>query len=232
VALGASGDGRRTVGRLPANMVRGTLGMFSRDVLPSALIGGAAAGLGSFFDGPVRDRIADPGNTVAQSVENAAGGVPSAVAVAAVFAASRLVDNPRFRAMGYDLLDAAAVNGFWTTVLKHATRRPRPDGSDRLSFPSGHASNAFVIATVIERHYGWKTGLPLYALASTVAVSRLQRDRHYLSDVLAGATLGYAVGRSVVRVNGLPLDPPRSRQVSAIPVYGPRMRALAFRLTF
>jgi membrane-associated phospholipid phosphatase len=54
---------------------------------------------------------------------------------------------------------------------------------------------------VAERHYGWKVGLPAYSLAGLVAVSRLQRNKHYLSDVLAGATLGYIAGRAVVRVN-------------------------------
>ena len=230
--VAAEPDGRRTVGRLPANLFRGTLGMFSRDGRNGALIGVAATSLGSFFDGRVEDRIADPSNKFARSVENAAGGIPSALAVAGVFAAGRVVDNPRFRAMSYDLLGAALVNGFWTTVLKQSIGRKRPDESDRLSFPSGHASNAFAIATVIERHYGGKAGWPAYALASTVAVSRLQRDRHYLSDVLAGATLGYAVGRSVVRVNGRPLDSPRSPQLSAIPICGPHTRALEVRLTF
>jgi membrane-associated phospholipid phosphatase len=225
-------DGRRTIGRLPANLRRGTFGMFSRDGRNPALIGVAATGLGSFFDGRVEDRIADPSNKFARSVENAAGGIPSALTVAGVFAVGRFVDNPRFRAMSYDLLDASVVNGFWTTALKQTIGRKRPDGSDHLSFPSGHASNAFAIATVIERHYGGKAGWPAYVLASTVAVSRLQRDRHYLSDVLAGATLGYAVGRSVVRMNGLPLDASRRPQLSAVPIYGPRTRALEVRLTF
>jgi membrane-associated phospholipid phosphatase len=124
------------------------------------------------------------------------------------------------------------VNGLWTTALKQAIRRPRPDGTDKLSFPSGHASNAFALATVVERHYGWKAGLPMYALASTVAVSRVRGNRHHLSDVLAGATLGYAVGRSVVRVNTLPFDSPRAPQVSAAPIWGPRTRGLEMRLTF
>jgi membrane-associated phospholipid phosphatase len=84
----------------------------------------------------------------------------------------------------------------------------------------------------VERHYGWKGGLPAYALASAVAVSRLQRDKHYLSDVMAGATLGYIVGRTVVRVNGRPLEPSRGPQVSVSPVVGRRTRAVSVAVSF
>ena len=47
---------------------------------------------------------------------------------------------------------------------------------------------------------------------SLVGVSRLQRNKHYLSDVLAGATLGYIVERTVVRVNGQPIEARRARR--------------------
>ena len=104
--------------------------------------------------------------------------------------------------MSYDLMDAFLLNWGYTNVFKYAVGRERPNGQDEKSFPSGHASNAFALAAVVERHYGWKAGLPAYALASLVGVSRLQRNKHYLSDVLGGATLGYIVGRTVVRVNG------------------------------
>ena len=57
-------------------------------------------------------------------------------------------------------------------------------------------------------------------------MSRLQRNEHYLSDVLAGATLGYVVGRTIVRVNGRPLEAPKRPQVSLNPVVGRRTRAL------
>lgn len=225
-------DGQRTVGRLPANLLRGTFGMFGRDGLSPAVIGAAATSLGALFDTQVEGEIADPSNHLARSLETIAGGVPSGLAVLSVFAAGRLGHNQRLRDLGYDLVDASLVNGLWTTALKKATKRPRPDGSDKLSFPSGHASNAFALATVVERHYGWKAGLPMYALASTVAISRVQRNKHHLSDVLAGGTLGYLVGRTVVRVNSRPFNEAHSPMVSAFPIIGPHTRALSFRLTF
>jgi membrane-associated phospholipid phosphatase len=74
--------------------------------------------------------------------------------------------------------------------------------------------------------------VPAYALASAVAVSRLQRNKHYLSDVMAGATLGYIVGRTVVRVNGRPLEASRGLQVSVSPVVGRRTRAVSVAVSF
>lgn len=104
--------------------------------------------------------------------------------------------------MTYDMLDAAIVNFGYTEALKLAVGRERPNGKDNKSFPSGHTSNAFTLATVAERHYGWKVGVPAYLAAGLVGASRLKQDMHYLSDVVAGATVGFIVGRAVVRVNG------------------------------
>jgi membrane-associated phospholipid phosphatase len=55
---------------------------------------------------------------------------------------------------------------------------------------------------VAERHYGWKIGVPAYALAGLMGVSRIHQDKHWLSDVVAGAALGFISGRTVTRVNG------------------------------
>src|SRR5207248_6261400 len=82
--------------------------------------------------------------------------------------------------------------------LKFATRRERPDGSNRQSFPSGHSAVTFAAATVIERHLGWKKSVLGYTIASYVAASRLHDNRHYLSDVIFGAAVGAIAGRTVV----------------------------------
>jgi membrane-associated phospholipid phosphatase len=69
-------------------------------------------------------------------------------------------------------------------------------------------------------------------VASAVAVSRLQRNKHYLSDVMAGATLGYIVGRTVVRVNGRPLEASGGTHVTVSPVLGRRTRAVSVAVSF
>jgi membrane-associated phospholipid phosphatase len=225
-------DGRRTLSRFPANLLRGTVGVFSTDNVKPLLIGGAATGVGAIFDDDVAEWIADPSNSFGTSLESGARPAWVAGVVAALFATGRAVDAPRFRAVTYDWMDAFLVNAAYTTVIKELVKRERPDSSDNLSFPSGHSSNAFALAVVAERHYGWKAGVPAYALASAVAVSRLQRNKHYLSDVLAGSTLGYIVGRTVVRVNGQPFDRPRAAQLSLSPIVTRHSRAVVAGITF
>ena len=76
--------------------------------------------------------------------------------------------------------------------LKRIVLKPRPDGSDNFSFPSGHTTSAFSGAAFIERRYGWKYGIPAYAMASFVGYSRIQANKHDGWDVLAGAVIGTA----------------------------------------
>jgi membrane-associated phospholipid phosphatase len=227
-----SDDGRRTIRRLPANLGRGIVGVFHADNLVPLLAGGVAAGAASFLDDDVRDSLQprDWGDTF----ETGGGPVWSSVLVAGMFTAGRFAHGARFRAMTYDMLDAAIVNFGYTELIKLAVGRERPNGEDNKSFPSGHTSNSFALAAVAERHYGWKVGVPAYLLAGVVGASRLQQDKHYLSDVVAGATLGYIVGRSVVRVNGRPLQNPQGRraQVDVAPIVARHSRGLRLSVTF
>jgi membrane-associated phospholipid phosphatase len=231
-ATGVRDDGRRTMGRFVSNLFRGTIGVFSPDNLKPLVAGGAATAVGALFDDEVADWIADPEHAFGTSLEDGAAPAAVGAAVLVLFASGRVVDGARYRAMSYDLMHAFLINAGYTTLMKEVVHRERPNGDDNLSFPSGHASNAFALAAVAERHYGWKAGLPAYAIASAVAVSRLQRNKHYLSDVMAGATLGYIVGRTVVRVNGQPLAPPRSPQLSLSPVITKRTRGVVVRVEF
>ena len=97
----------------------------------------------------------------------------------------------------------------WVRPGARADRDPDPDGHDKderpartsdgteFSFPSGHSAATFASATVLQRHFGWKVGVPAFAVASYVAASRVQEKRHFLSDVAFGATLGIIAGRTV-----------------------------------
>jgi membrane-associated phospholipid phosphatase len=76
-----------------------------------------------------------------------------------------------------------------TEILKRATHVERPDGSDDLSFPSGHASNAFVAATYMHRRHGFEQAWPLYLAATYVGWNRVQADRHRWADIAGSAAL-------------------------------------------
>ena len=68
--------------------------------------------------------------------------------------------------------------------------------SDRFSFPSGHALNAFAVGSVVALAYP-SAALPVFALAASIAASRVVLGLHWLSDVLAGAFAGATIGSCV-----------------------------------
>jgi hypothetical protein len=127
------------------------------------------------------------------------GDTPEQVAASlGTYAFGRIFDKPKVAHLGMDLVQAQILTELLVEPIKFATRRERPDGSNRQSFPSGHAAITFATATVIERHLGWRKSLLGYAIASYVAASRLHDNRHYLSDVIFGAAVGSIAGRTVV----------------------------------
>jgi hypothetical protein len=116
-----------------------------------------------------------------------------------VYIVGRSQDLPKISHVGMDLIQALVISETMTQTLKHLTNRERPDDSDNTSFPSGHAADTFAFATALERHLGWKGAVPAYIGASYVAMSRLPADRHWLSDVVFGASVGIIAGRTVTR---------------------------------
>jgi membrane-associated phospholipid phosphatase len=138
----------------------------------------------------------------------------------AAYSAGRVLREPGVTGLGRDLIRVQVLNGVATQALKWSVRRERPNGSSRLSFPSGHASASFATATVLGRRYGWRVGVPAYALAVYVAGSRVQDNKHFHSDVVFGSALGIAAGRSVT-VNG------RGRSLSVGPGWFPQGPGLA-----
>jgi hypothetical protein len=148
----------------------------------------------SFVSSHVTEETLDPGETVGN------GGAQIGVALV-VYVAGRLDGSSRVAQLGADLFRAQVVSGALTQGIKLATGRTRPDGTS-YSFPSGHASSAFAMATVLQRYYGWRVGVPAFALASYVGGSRLSENRHYLSDVVFGAAIGTLSARAVTLGHG------------------------------
>jgi membrane-associated phospholipid phosphatase len=114
---------------------------------------------------------------------------------------------------GRDLLRAQISVVSWTYAIKLVANRTRPNG-DPHSFPSGHASTSFATAMVLQEHYGWKLGVPAFGIAAYTAFSRILANQHWTSDVVMGAAVGMASGRTVTlhlrekRVSVAPLPVP------------------------
>lgn len=92
-----------------------------------------------------------------------------------------------------------------TSATKAAFGRERPGGGtgegrffagDSI-FPSGHTARSFAIAAVLVDRHGRKAGWVAYPLAALVGLSTIEQDRHWASDVVAGAGLGLAIGKGI-----------------------------------
>jgi membrane-associated phospholipid phosphatase len=103
----------------------------------------------------------------------------------------------RLAQAGADIMRAQLVSQAYVQAIKFTAQRERPDGSNDQSFPSGHSASAFATAGVLQRHYGWKVGVPATVVAAYVATARVHDNKHYLSDVIFGAAMGIAGQRTV-----------------------------------
>ncbi len=153
-------------------------------------------------------------------------------------AAGLVSGNDELLRTGGRLATTLAVSGATATLVKLTLGRQRPhenldgDSDEYLPFsgheamPSGHSAIAFALATALADDIDrtWAT-VGLYTLASGVAWSRLNDNKHWLSDVAAGAALGIT---SAKVVNGrwriFNLRPPKI-------LLGPQQAAVAWQIT-
>ena len=132
--------------------------------------------------------------------------------------------------LGAELVTAGVTDG-----LKSISKRERPSGGDN-SFPSGHSSAAFTNAVLANRNLQYlsmsdnlRLALQVgnYLLASATAWARVEANGHWLSDVFAGAAIGYFFGAFLHDgFMGLPEEKPV--QVNVVPLQGGAMLALSF----
>jgi hypothetical protein len=116
-------------------------------------------------------------------------------------------NDDRARETGLLSAEALVDSVIVESGLKEITQRARPmagrerseffDGGN--SFPSGHSTQAWAVATVIANEYGDRRAVRIaaYGVATAVSVARFTGRKHYLSDVVAGSALGYAIGKYV-----------------------------------
>jgi membrane-associated phospholipid phosphatase len=120
--------------------------------------------------------------------------------------------NKNWKNFALDNLQAQIFTGGITFVVKELTHRARPEtgkdnyawygpfqGSGNESFFSGHTALSFSTATMIYLHTGrkWWIALLSYSAASAVGISRMQQQKHWASDVVAGAFVGTATAQFI-----------------------------------
>lgn len=176
-----------------------TTGLFAREQVRPLAIGGVSTLALLPFDEDISAAMRGDADWLGTAGDRGASPAVVAALSGGLLAGSLFSDNARFRNYAVALSQGLVVSATLTSITKVAVGRTRPDGSDDRSFPSGHAATSFVLAAVTSHAYGWKVGVPLYALAGLVAISRVEYGKHYPSDVVFGATLGYMSAQSAIR---------------------------------
>lgn len=97
-----------------------------------------------------------------------------------------------------ELATAYLALGGIVNAIKYTVREPRPDGSANNSFPSGHTATTFMGAELVRIEYGddspWYS-VGAYTAAITVGVLRVYNEKHWFTDVFAGAGVGILSAR-------------------------------------
>lgn len=202
---------------------------------------GAAAAitaLSTTADKPVRDHFA-PGPLATHSMagHDLRDALPVTLLTVGTFVAARMASNKALESTSYRMVEAVGLATISSAALKYVAGRQRPDASldshrwfsGGDAFPSGHVAAAFAAATVFaesgsEPTFGRR--LLAYGLATATAYARVQGDRHWLSDTVAGAALGIATGRfllhreaqrSAVNFAVIPMNGGAMLQISMVP---------------
>ncbi|MCZ6889207.1 MAG: phosphatase PAP2 family protein [Gammaproteobacteria bacterium] len=116
-----------------------------------------------------------------------AGDILQLLLPVAGFAATYIDRDPVGR---IQFLKAAVTTGVSVGGIKFAVSKQRPDQSADNSFPSGHTAAAFMGAGFIQTRYGPTFGVPALALGVLTGYSRVNADRHFADDVVAGMSFG------------------------------------------
>ncbi len=194
----------------------------------------AVVGTAIVVDGPLRDEMRrrnNPDNVFMNDIERFGSEYAWGV-LGGFYLAGTLADDNKAIAVAQDGLSASFIaSGLVTPAIKFATGRSRPNdngGNDAnftftpfsgaASFPSGHTTEAFALASVISAHYEDETWVQYstFGIAGLVGLARSYHGGHYASDIVAGAMIGTLVGHSVVAYN----TPQRAGKMVLLPAAG------------
>ena len=183
--------------------------------------GAAVAGIGvtAVFDDTIRDHVQAKRTEGQDRFMSRWQNLNTFYLLAGFEAWGELGGDIRAKNVAMDGIAASIVaSGLITPALKLAVGRERPSTtsatfkfrpfSGNYSFPSGHATQAFAVATVIAENYHlwWIDGLA-YGSAALVGYARIEQNAHYASDVVTGSLIGWSVAHAIVGRNDGPPDP-------------------------
>ena len=225
-------DGRRTSRRFFPNFGRNTVGLFSIDNLKPFLAGAAATGVATAFDDNVQRYFGETRRAkwLGDAVDVEGQPVVIVPMALVLFGGSALVASaptlPRHdvRHRAGHARRSRLLHDPQIRDPAAAARRIGPSlvplGPHRERLRMGHRGRASL----------WPEGRSplLRLLAALVGIGRMEKNVHYLSDVVAGASLGYLVGRTVTRRDGEPLPGEEARPGRAFGPSRGRFRSQGF----
>ena len=130
-------------------------------------------------------------------------GAAAAVAISGIVKEQSITKTfAQLQLMGEAVFTTATI----TSILKDITNRERPNDRSYKSFPSGHTSGSFALAACLSEIYGNRIGFLAYLMAAFTGSTRINDNKHYLSDVVAGAIIGTVIGRGFSRQYRLELS--------------------------
>lgn len=151
------------------------------------------------------------------------------------YASGSLLKIEPMRDASVQTFESLLLAALYKNIFRDLVGRTRPRNGqgarnfepfEGKSFPSGHASNAFQVATIVSHHADfWPVSILMYGLATTVAIQRIDTDAHWPADVFFGAAYGTAVARTIIKLN-------ENRQIDLQPDINPDQAALGLKLTY
>ena len=198
--------------------------IFSLTSLPPAMAGSVVSVAAHGFDTQVNQWVFRHRDSEWGTVGDFLGSPEFVIPViGTLYIFGRHSEDTKFRCMTYSLVQGYILVTGIDYVIKFSTHRERPDKSDHQSLPSGHAGTSFMVAGILSHYYGHKVAFAAYIGAAFISISRLQQNVHWVSDIFAGATVGYIIGNTVARKMDL-LHPEGKYAIT--PIVDPHNRAL------
>lgn len=172
---------------------------YKQFIAPAALIATGAL----LINAELNDRIQSKANDFfGEDFHTSADDYLQFVPVAQIYLGKTFGFKPKnnFRQQSINIIVANTIMGTVVFATKNIVKEERPDQSDNLSFPSGHTATGFTNASLL--FYEFKDSNIWYAssgflFATATGVLRIANNKHYTSDVLAGAGIGLATGLAV-----------------------------------
>jgi membrane-associated phospholipid phosphatase len=187
--------------------------------LKASLVAGTAAGF-YFFDQNIQEwsqkKRGSGSDQIARLVKPFGEGIYTLPALGLLYLYGYTEKDKKAEKAALLTVESLLISAVFTQTLKYSFHRLRPEDSDRydrwdgpclsgsnLSFPSGEATAAFSVATVLASEYEDRAWVPplAYGMATLTALARINDNGHWASDVFVGSAIGYLTAKTIVRLH-------------------------------